>query len=91
MARTAPASDESPALYRCTESFATFVDGIPLVYADGAEVLADDPILKTHPTFFEAAASRLVRAGRVERATAEPGEKRPPIVAPPAQDNGDNA
>ena len=78
-------------MYRCIESCATFVDGIPLLYANGAEVLADDPILKSHAQLCEPASARLVRAGRVERATAEPGEKRPPIVAPPAQDNGDNA
>ena len=91
MARTAPAGAEAPALHRCTESFAVFVDGVPLVYSEGAEVLGDDPILRTHSAMFEPAAARLVRAGRVERATAEPGEKRAPLVDPPAQGSGDDA
>ena len=85
MARpTGPAAQD---VYRCTEAFAHFRDGLPLVYAAGDEVLADDVVLKTHGSFFELASARLSRNPAVEAATAGPGEKRTtaaPVPAPPA-------
>lgn len=76
MARTTQPTDAPLDVYRCTESFAIHRDGIPLVYAAGAEVLADDEVLATHRAFFELASARLSRTPTIEAATAGPAEKR---------------
>lgn len=58
-------------LYQCVEPFAVFHGRIPEVYGADRMVLADDPILRTHPSYFVPAADR------VEAMTASPGEVRP--------------
>lgn len=63
-------------LFRCTEAFAVFTNGVPDVFAEGREVLDGDPILKTHRAHFEDATSRVMRSREVEKATAAPGELR---------------
>lgn len=63
-------------LYRCTNPFAVVRAGVPEVYGADAEVLDDDPILKTHRDHFEPAAARALRRSRVEQATAAPNELR---------------
>ena len=42
-------------LFRCTESFTIFRDGVPDVYAAGLLVNGDEPILDTHGQYFEQA------------------------------------
>lgn len=69
-------SDDQRHMFRCVGAFAVYRDGVPHVYADGVEVLDDDPILKTHREHFEPAAARVLRRPRVEQATAAPGETR---------------
>jgi hypothetical protein len=68
--------DEQRALWRCVNPFSIFRGGVPEVYADGHEVLDNDPILKTHRDHFEPAAERVTRRTPVEQTTAAPGEYR---------------
>lgn len=84
MARPTQPTDAPQDVYRCTESFAHFRDGIPLVYTAGSEVLAGDDVLKSHAQFFELASARLSRTPTIEAATAGPGEKRAPAPKQPA-------
>lgn len=72
----ARARDEQRHLLRCVEPFAVFHGSVPSVYGAGAEVLDDDPILKTHRAHFEPAEARVLKRTRVEQATAAPGELR---------------
>ena len=70
-------------LFRCINPFSVFRDGIPVVYGGQDEVLEGDPILATHPQYFEPAAERLLRRLPVEQATAAPGELRAPVLKQP--------
>lgn len=74
MAR-APRTDASE-IYRCVEAFAIYRDNVPVVFANGAEVMGSDPILKTHRSHFQPAVDLVLRRQGVEQATAEPGELR---------------
>jgi hypothetical protein len=71
------ARDEQRPLWRCVEPFAVYRGTVPDVYAEGQEVLDNDPILTTHRSHFEPAAARVVRRAPVEQTTAAPGETRP--------------
>ncbi len=62
-------------LFRCTESFTIFRDGVPDVYAAGLLVNGDEPILDTHGQYFEQASATFPRA-RSEVADADPGTPR---------------
>lgn len=73
------------AVKRCKAAFAVFVNGSPRMLNPGVLVDESDPIVKSHPHFFEDVETYVSdRAGeRVEQATAEPGEKR--TVTPTAR------
>lgn len=73
-------------VYRCTEPFAIYRDGVPVVFGADQEVLDDDPILKTHRTHFEPAAARAMRRAQVEQTTAAPGEYRSVAPVPPVEE-----
>lgn len=80
MARTP--RPEPTAIYRCTEAFAVFRNGAPVVFPHGFEVLGSDPILRTHLTHFQPAVDAILRRTAVEQATAAPGELRAPVLPP---------
>jgi hypothetical protein len=78
--------------HRCTGGFAVYVDGQPRVFAGGALVADDDPILASHRHLFEPVESHVARrdalpqsAGAVETATAGPGELRQISAPAPAK------
>jgi len=73
---------------RCKGGFATFVDGVPHVYAGGQLVGDGDPILRSHGHLFEAVDEVVARqeaaplsVTAVETATSAPGEVRQTSVA----------
>jgi hypothetical protein len=81
MARTP--RPEPAAIYRCTEAFAIFRNGAPVVFPHDYEVLGSDPILRTHLAHFQPAAEAILRRRTaVEQATAAPGELRAPVLPP---------
>lgn len=59
-------------------TFATRVAGVDYNVRAGNTVLSDHPLAKAHPDMFSKATERVTFAtpGRVEEATAAPGEKR---------------
>lgn len=74
---------------RCVQPFVIWPAGAPVAYTAGRLVEDSDPILKTHRHHFEAVeavARRNTAAGRIEAATAAPGELR--TVTPPAPAGG---
>lgn len=85
MARTPqqpPSKPDQRVLYRCTDPFSIWNNGVPTLYAGDREVLEDDPILKTHRHHFEPASQRVANRPRIEEATAVPGEIRGPVLPP---------
>lgn len=66
------------AIYRCKEPFRTNVNGAKRVVPAGELVEDTDPVFKGREHLFEPVGDYVSRHGeaRVERATAEPGEKR---------------
>jgi hypothetical protein len=78
----------SRTVYRCTEAFAIYKDGAPLVFTDGQEVLEGDPILKSHRQHFETSESRVMRTRQIEQATAAPGELRTVTTTPKTYTEG---
>lgn len=70
-------------VFQCIEPFVVFHDGVPELYGQDRMVLADDPILKSHPRHF------VPVADRVEAMTAAPGERRPIHIPEPEEpENG---
>ena len=65
--------------FMCVEPFAIFRGGVPEVYGANRMVLADDPVLRSHPAHF------VPVADRVEAMTASPGEFRPIRVPVPPE------
>ncbi|ASU81509.1 hypothetical protein CDO52_00755 [Nocardiopsis gilva YIM 90087] len=64
-------------IYRCKEAFATQVAGVKRVVPAGELVEDTDPVFKGRERLFEPVGDYVSRRGSgVERATAEPGEKR---------------
>ena len=65
-------------LFVAKATFATAVNGVPTVVHAGDIVEAGDPILKGRDSHFEAFEPKVRRfgPGRVEKATAAPGEVR---------------
>ncbi|OLZ72568.1 hypothetical protein AVW11_04025 [Streptomyces amritsarensis] len=62
---------------RSKASFAVSVNGVPRVVPAGQLVDASDPVIKGRETLFEDAEAYVYdRTPQVERATAEPGERR---------------
>lgn len=66
----APRTSRPREVFQCVEPFAIWRDGVPQSYGHDSQVLAEDPILKSHPRHFVPAADR------VEAMTAAPGERR---------------
>lgn len=65
------------AIYRCKEPFRTTVNGAKRVVPAGELVEDTDPVFKGREHLFESVDTYVTRRDtRVERATAEPGEKR---------------
>ncbi|MER7953844.1 hypothetical protein [Streptomyces sp. NPDC096030] len=65
------------AIKRCKASFAVVVNGAPRVVTAGQLVDESDPVVKGREGCFEDVETYVSeRKARVERATAEPGEKR---------------
>lgn len=80
---------------RCKSAFTVWVNGVPRVIAGGDLVDDTDPVYKGHEHFFEDASAYVAKretAGRVEDATAEPGDRRevtaPRRGRPPKNRNG---
>lgn len=64
-------------LFVARSAFACTLDGQTLIIQPGQVVDANDPILKGRETLFEPFAPKVRNyPGRVEQATAAPGEKR---------------
>jgi hypothetical protein len=68
-------------LFVVKESFVVDVAGTPIAYRKGEVVDPDDPITKTHAASLELfefphPVPRKKSSGKVEQATAAPGEKR---------------
>lgn len=66
---------------RCREAFAASVDGTPRMYTVGMLVDGSDPVIKGREALFEDVETHVSdkaarQAPQVERATAEPGERR---------------
>lgn len=64
-----------PEFYTATESFATDLDGGPVVVARGENVRAGHPLIKANPDKFRPL-EQATRFAVIEQATAAPGEKR---------------
>lgn len=66
------------AIKRCKAAFAATVNGTPHMFKVGQLVDATDPVIKGREALFEDVETYMSdrSATRVERATAEPGEKR---------------
>lgn len=65
------------AIYRCKEPFRTTVNGVKRIVPAGELVEDSDPVFKGREHLFEAVDTYVSRrVAGVERATAEPGEKR---------------
>lgn len=74
------------AIKRCKAAFAVSVNGVPRMVTVGQLVDASDPVIKGREALFEDVETHVSEkaarpAPQVERATAEPGEKR--SVTPP--------
>jgi hypothetical protein len=64
-------------LFVARQSFATIVDGATVIIQQGTVVDSGDPVLKGRKQLFEPFAPKIRNyPGRVEQATAAPGEKR---------------
>ena len=70
MPRTA--REPSRTVFECRESFAVFRGGIPDVFPAGRQVLADDPILRSHRPFFVEAADLVA-----DQSPTPPGDRAP--------------
>ena len=70
------ATTSKPHYYTVKTSFLGAVDGGAVEYHRGEVVDADDPALKRWPEYFEPLVVRTHLGGKVEQATAAPGEKR---------------
>ncbi|WP_426568095.1 hypothetical protein [Streptomyces canus] len=68
------------AIKRCKSPFSVWNNGVPRVITGGQLIEDTDPVYKTHGHLFEDVetfvSDTAARASGVERATAEPGEKR---------------
>lgn len=64
-----------PRIYAATEAFSVIEDGAPINFNRGDLVEEGDPILDTHRDKFDKPRVRHY-SGRVEQATAAPGERR---------------
>jgi hypothetical protein len=66
-----------PQLFAARQAFAAILDGQTIIMKPGDVVDANDPILKGRKDLFEDFAPKVRNyPGRVEQATAAPGEKR---------------
>lgn len=70
------ATTKKVAYYTVATSFLGAVDGDSIEYHKGEVIDSDDPALKRWPEYFQPLVVREHLGGRVEQATAAPGEKR---------------
>lgn len=65
------------AFFTCSTSFQGALNGDSVEFHKGEVVDSDDPALKLWPEYFEPLVVREhLKTGKVEKATAAPGEKR---------------
>lgn len=67
-----------PIVLVATRDFAARVDGVDYAVRTGNTILSDHPLAKAHRDMFRPAGTRVTfpTPGRVEEATADPGQKR---------------
>lgn len=72
-----PKASGGQQLFAARKAFSTILNGQNIIIQPGQVVDADDPILKGREALFEDFAPKIRQyKGRVEQATAAPGEKR---------------